>query len=37
VLTAAMVALMSGNMLYAYRDVFGETEANTTKDNELLI
>jgi hypothetical protein len=31
VLTAAMVALMSGNMLY------GETEANTTKDNELLI
>lgn len=37
VLTAVMVALMSGNMLFAYRDVFGETEVPTTKDTELLI
>ncbi len=37
VLTAIMVALMSGNMLFAYRDVFGDTEVTTTKDSELLI
>lgn len=37
VLTAVMVALMSGNMLFAYRDVFGETEVTTTKDSEFLM
>ncbi len=37
VLTAAMVALMSGNMLFAYRDVFGEPEVTTTKDSEFLV
>ncbi len=36
-LTAVMVALMSGNMLYSYRDVFGEPDTPASKDTELLI
>ena len=36
VMTAVMLALVSGNMLFAYRDVFGEAEP-VTKDTEVLI
>jgi hypothetical protein len=36
VMTAIMLALLSGNMLYAYRDVFGQAEP-VTKDSEVLI
>ena len=36
VMTAVMLALLSGNMLFAYRDVFGAAEP-ATKDTEVLI
>lgn len=36
-LTAVMVALMSGNMLFSYRDVFGGAESKPTDNSELLI
>jgi hypothetical protein len=36
VMTAVMLALLSGNMLFAYRDVFGEAEP-VSKDTEVLI
>jgi hypothetical protein len=37
IMTAILIALMSANMLFAYRDIFGDTETATTKDNEVLI
>jgi hypothetical protein len=36
-LTAAMVALISGNMLFSYRDVFDAPLPDTTKDNVVLV
>jgi len=36
VMTAVMLALVSGNMLFAYRDVFGSAEP-VSKDTEVLI
>lgn len=36
VMTAVMLALLSGNMLFAYRDVFDQAEP-ATKDTEVLI
>ena len=35
-LSAVIIALMCGNMLYAYREVFGEDQTTTT-DSEVLI
>lgn len=37
VMTAILIALLSANMLFAYRDIFGETEAGITKDSEFLM
>ncbi len=37
VLAAVLLAMMSANMLFAYRDIFGASEENTTNDSEVLI
>ena len=37
VMTAIIIALMSANMLHAYRDIFGAVEVATTKDSEFLM
>lgn len=36
-MTALIIALMSANMLQAYRDIFGDAEAIPTKDTEFLM
>lgn len=36
-MTALIIALMSANMLQAYRDVFGDSEVIPTKDTEFLM
>ena len=37
IMTAIVLALMSANMLFAYRDIFEDSEEPTAKDNEVLI